>query len=203
MITIDSVQLALVVQKAQSNLFIDPLNKTFKEFKIDTPKRVAAFIAQCAHESQGFTRLEENLNYSEEGLIKTFPKRIDKEKAKLLARNPMAIANYLYANRYGNGDFSSGEGWRYRGRGLIMLTFKNNYKACGTSLGLALVDAPDMVLRHDIACEVAGWYWWTHNCNALADREEFGKITQIINGGNTGMSDRLRYWEKAKEVFGS
>lgn len=198
---INSVQLAQIAPKAQVHLFIDSLNDCLKEFKIDTPKRVAAFIAQCAHESQGFTRLEENLNYSEEGLLETFPNRVNKDDAKLLARNPIAIANYMYANRYGNGDFSSGDGWKYRGRGLIMLTFKNNYKACGTSLGLTLVETPDIVAQPKIACEVAGWYWWTHNCNALADRDDFGKITQIINGGNTGLSDRLRYWERAKEIF--
>ncbi len=198
---IDSLQLAKIVPNAQTDLFVEPLNNCLKEFKIDTPKRVSAFIAQCAHESQGFTRLEENLNYSEEGLLKTFPKRISKEHAKLLERNPIAIANYIYANRYGNGDFQSGDGWRYRGRGLIMLTFKNNYKACGVSLGLTLVETPDIVAQPKIACEVAGWYWRTHNCNALADKEDFGKITQIINGGNTGLSDRLRYWERAKEVF--
>ncbi len=198
---ISSLQLAQLVPYAKTDQFVAALNDCIKEFKIDTPKRFSAFIAQCAHESQGFTRLEENLNYSEEGLLKTFPKRITKEDAKFLARNPIAIANYIYANRYGNSDFKSGDGWRYRGRGLIMLTFKNNYKACGVSLGLTLVDTPDIVAQPKIACQVAGWYWWTHNCNALADRDDFGKITQIINGGNTGLSDRLRYWETAKEVF--
>jgi putative chitinase len=178
--------------------WLEPLKETFEKFEIDTIEKQASFIGQCAHESAHFKVLQENLNYSAQGLANTWPSRfsidqksnpkVPNEKANTLARKPEGIANSVYANRMGNGDEQSGEGHKYRGRGLIQLTGKDNYTACGLALGIDIVQNPDLLLEPKYACLSAGWYWNKNGLNALAGNIE--AITKKINGGLIGLEDR-------------
>lgn len=165
--------------------------------------RLGHFAAQVLHESIRLTAVEENLNYSESGLIATFPKRVTRADAKRLARRPEAIANHVYGGRYGNGAPGTGDGWRYRGRGLKQVTFANNYRACRDELRRVLAPAvvPDFLAKPDLlavspwAAHSAGWYWGTRSLNAYADRGDTAAhvraITIQINGGVNGLDDRV------------
>ena len=174
-------------------------------YGVNTMPRWAAFIAQVAHESAQFTRLVENLSYSVRGLMTTWPKRFPTEAAaKPYARNPEKLANFVYANRLGNGPPEGGDGWKYRGRGLIQVTGKANYAAAGTALGLPLVAQPAMLERPSDAVRSAAWFWQTHHLNELADAnslDAFEAITRRINGGFTGLAERVALWHKAQEVL--
>ncbi len=184
--------------------WLDALNATFDRFAINTPQRQACFIGQCAHESAGFKVLSENLNYSAKGLRATWPKRFpDDASAAALQRQPERIANRVYAGRMGNGDEASGDGWRYRGRGLIQLTGKANYQAAGRALGIDLLASPDLVAAAQYAALTAGWFWQGNNLNALADRLDHAAITQRINGGAHGLEDRIARSQAALKVLTS
>lgn len=173
-----------------------------ERFEINTPLRIAAFLAQCAHESGGFTRLVENLNYSAEALTRVWPKRFPSmEIAMRYHRQQEKIANSVYASRMGNGPESSGEGWKYRGRGLKQLTGKTNYTACGQGLGVDLVVNPDLLTNPEFASLSAGWFWKTNNCSPLADAREFELLTKRINGGLIGLADRKARYAKALACF--
>ena len=151
---------ALKITPIKAEEWIDAINETFERFDISTPERQACFLGQCAHESGGFATLKENLNYSAEGLTKVWPKRFPSlEAAQPYHRNPEKIANKVYADRMGNGDEASGEGFKYRGRGLIQLTGKDNYTRCGAALGLDLVNNPDLLLEPLAAARSAGSCW--------------------------------------------
>jgi putative chitinase len=177
------------------------LLRALEEVAITTPLRVAAFIAQAAHESAGYTRTVENLNYSAAGLLATWPTRFTQKTAQAYARRPERIANYVYANRHGNGDEASGDGWKYRGRGDIQITFRDNYRACGEALGVDLVAAPELLQLPEYAPRSAAWFWSTRDLNRLADRGLFKDITRRINGGLTGYADRLLYYTRALNVL--
>lgn len=167
----------------------EPLQKTFDKYEINTPKRQAAFIGQCAHESNNFKTLQENLNYSVEGLMKTWPSRFPEDMiAKQFARNPEKIANKVYAGRMGNSQ--EGDGWAFRGRGLIQLTGHDNYAAFAVASGLDCVRKPDLILEPDNACLSAGWFWNKKGLNSLADIGDIVTITKRINGGTIGLDDR-------------
>lgn len=174
-------------------------------YGIHSAARWAAFIAQAAHESAQFTRLVEGLSYSVRGLMVTWPKRFPTEaSAKPYARNPEKLANFVYGNRLGNGPPESGDGWRYRGRGLIQVTGKANYAEAGAALGLPLVLQPAMLERPTDAVRSAAWFWQKNRLNELADTgslESFEAITRRINGGLTGIADRVLLWHKAQEVL--
>jgi putative chitinase len=174
-------------------------------FGVNTAPRWAAFIAQVAHESAQFTRLVEGLSYSVRGLMTTWPKRFPTEKvAQPYARNPEKLANFVYGNRLGNGPPESGDGWRYRGRGLIQVTGKANYAQVGEALGLPLIAQPAMLERPTDAVRSAAWYWQRHGLNEMADAgsfEAFEAITRRINGGLTGLPDRVTLWHKAQEAL--
>lgn len=157
------------------------INKAMSNYGIDSVPRIAAFLGQTAHESMRYARLVENLNYSKQGLLDTWPTRFNEYSAISYAGQPEAIANYVYANRGGNGPEYSGDGWKYRGRGLIQLTLKSNYIACGAALRLNLVDDPDLLLDPENAGMAAGWYWDTHKCNAMADMLRYDAISLTIN----------------------
>ena len=151
--------------------WLEPLKETFEKYNIDTPKRQAAFIGQCMHESGGFKLLSENLNYSAKALMATWPSRFPTEEmANQYARTPEKIANKVYGGRMGNADESSGEGWKYRGRGIKQLTGKENYQRCSDALGVDLVENPDLLLEPKYAALSAGWFWNKHNLNDLADK---------------------------------
>ncbi len=180
----------------------DPLNETYERFDINTPERQAAFIGQCGHESGGFKTLKENLNYSAEGLQKTWPSRfLTLADAEPYARQPEKIANKVYAGRNGNGDEASGEGWSYRGRGCIQLTGKANYTAAGEDLGVDFLSDPDIVATPQYAALTAGWFWSTHDLNPLADARDDLAITKKINGGTNGLDDRIARTQKALDVL--
>ncbi len=171
------------------------------KYNIGTPARKAAFIAQISHESGRFSDIEENFNYSADGLLKTFPTHFTPDVAAKYARNPQTIANRVYASRMGNGDEASGDGWKFRGRGLIQITGKDNYHTCGAALGLDLIGNPDLLFNVSNAAASAGWFWFTHGCNELADHDNFAGITRKINGGLNGQAERLALFAQAEEVF--
>lgn len=176
--------IAAGIHPTQAKQFADPLHAAMKLNAIDTEARQAAFIAQCMVESQNFTRLEENLRYTTEGaVLRAFGKRALPHMPRLL-RNPKALANFAYANRNGNGDEASGDGWVFRGRGLFQLTGRANYKAAceGVGLGAAYLYRPELVAMPSDACLTAAWYWRANGCNQAIDAGMFDTTTRIING---------------------
>jgi putative chitinase len=178
-----------------------PLNQTFIKYDINNVKRQAAFIGQCAHESGNFKILQENLNYSAEGLMKTWPSRFaTKEIADQYARQPAKIAGKVYNGRLGN--TSEEEAAKYLGRGLIQLTGKENYERCGLAIGVDLLSDPNLLLDPRYAALSAGWFWNKHGLNELADAQEHGMITKRINGGTLGLDDRIAKTTKALSVLG-
>lgn len=182
--------------------WVDPLNEVFERFQIDTPQRQAAFLGQCAHESGMFTQLKENLNYSATALRATWPKRFpDDAIAKAYERQPVKIANKVYADRMGNGSEASGEPGKYLGRGLIQLTGKTNYKACGDALGLDLVGKPEQVEDPAVAALSAGWFWERNKLNGRADAKDWTGISKVVNGGTHGLGDRIAKSEKALAIL--
>jgi len=171
-------------------------------FEIDNEKRIAAFLAQTSHESMNYTRVIENLNYRWTSLRSVFPKYFPNDSlAKKYAHDQRAIANRVYANRMGNGPESSGDGWRYRGRGLIQLTGKYNYKKFGDSLGISLSEVPNFLETFDGAVISACWYWENKDLNYYADNDDIKSITKLINGGYIGLEDRIRKYSKILEIL--
>lgn len=180
--------------------WLAPLEETFVKYDISTPVRQAAFIGQCAHESGNFKILQENLNYSAEGLMKTWPSRFpSKEIADQYARQPAKIAGKVYNGRLGN--TSEEEAAKYLGRGLIQLTGKENYDHCGLGIGVDLLSNPALLLDPRYAALSAGWFWNKKGLNALADAGDAVTITKRINGGALGLDDRLAKTDKALRVL--
>ena len=192
-----------ITPKAPS-AWINALIAEMESQEINTPLRQSAFIAQIAHESSELTHLEENLNYSAERLMVIFPKKFPTlEFAQQYNRQPEKIANYIYANRMNNGDESSGDGWKYRGRGAIQITGKYNYQKYSTLSGKPLIDQPELLLDPIVGSQVVCLFWTQNGLNSLADVEDMETITRRINGGLIGISERMKYYEKAKEVLGT
>ena len=174
------------------------------KFELNTPLRLAHFLAQCGHESGGFTLMQENLNYSAKGLVGTFKKYFPTEAhAKPYERKPEMIANRVYANRMGNGDEASGEGWYFRGRGIIQITGKNNYTKCSQSLfeSNVLVENPDLLLEAEYAIHSACWFWSAARLNELSDSGDIKTMTKRINGGFIGLEDRINHYNHAIEIL--
>jgi putative chitinase len=173
------------------------------DYDIATPQRMAAFLAQCAHESGGFSAIKENLNYRAASLRKTFAKYFTTDEiAQQYANKPEKIANRVYANRMGNGDEASGDGYRYCGRGLIQLTGKDNYFWFATSLNLTPEQASDYMESFEGAAQSACWFWETNNLNQWADKGDIVTLTKRINGGTIGLEDRKKHYEHALHIFG-
>ena len=192
----------LKMKPAKAGEWIDAINATFEKFDISTPERQACFLGQCAHESGGFTALSENLNYSAASLCRVWPKRFPTvTDGQNYERNPQKIANKVYANRMGNGDEESGEGFAYRGRGLIQLTGKSNYEACGEAIGVDLVSNPDLVATPEYAALSAGWFWDKNHLNKFADANDMEGLTKKINGGTHGIEDRVARTQLALDVL--
>jgi len=186
------------------NQWYELLNTILPDYDIDTPHRVAAFMAQCGHESGGFTLLQENLNYSAKGLRGTFGKYFSTDEiAKQYERQPQKIANRVYANRMGNGDESSNDGWTYRGRGIVQITGKNNYIKVSQNMfeDDSLVQNPDMLLDPEYAIHSAGWFWTAAKLNDLADIGDLKLMTKRINGGYIGLEDRIHHYNHAIEIL--
>ncbi|BAO63244.1 lytic enzyme [Pseudomonas protegens Cab57] len=194
-------QLLQILPQARqvAGFFVPALNAAMARFKINSPVRMAAFIAQVGHESGRLTRMVENLNYSADRLRAVWPNRFDAALAAQVARKLEQIANIVYAGRMGN--TLAGDGWKYRGRGLIQLTGANNYRAAAAALGLDLVNHPELVEQPDAAALVAGWFWQSNGLNELADSGQFAKITRTINGGLTGHAERVALLDLAAKVL--
>lgn len=181
---------------------LGPLATAARRFEIVRRERVAHWLAQLGHESGGFARLEENLRYTTAGrLCAVWPSRFATEAdAAPFVDNPEGLANVVYAQRNGNGGVASGDGWAYRGRGLIQLTGRANYRAAGAAIGIPLESEPDRAAERWTAALVAGWFWWNKGLNREADRGPDGldEITRRINGGKHGLADRRRRYDAAR-----
>ena len=192
------------IASTQARLFAAPLAAAASQFQINTPARISAFIAQCRVESAQMTTLEEGLFYTTPERIRAiFPSRVKSlHQASLLARNPKGLANTVYADRLGNGDEASGDGWRFRGRGLKQLTGRTNYTAAARGLGRPYVTEPDLVAMPGDACLTAAWYWREAGCNALADSAQWDAITRAVNGPGMLQADlRRQYSEQSLLAF--
>lgn len=180
----------------------DALSILLPNYDINTPLRVAAFLAQCGHESGGFAFLRENLNYRAETLMKQWPKHFPTmEIAKQYERKPVMIANRAYANRMGNGDEASGDGWRYCGRGLIQLTGKDNYQDFADSIETPVEEIPDYLGTFEGATQSACWFWESRKLNREADVGDIKEMTRKINGGYLGLPDRYKHYHHALEII--
>jgi putative chitinase len=180
---------------------IDGINSAIQQADLSTPERLAAFIAQCAHESGGFKFLEENLNYKAESLCKVWPSHFNSEIANEYAHNPEKIASRAYANRMGNGDEESKDGWMYRGRGFLQTTGKKGYEELSDATQIDFVSNPDAVATPEGACVSAAVYWEKHRLNRFVDSNEFVGLTKAINGGTIGLDDRMARYNHALSVL--
>lgn len=210
MITLTSETLRKIYPLSRDiNRYLGALNMSMQECGIDTVDRARAFLAQVGHESSQLNTIEENLNYSAQGLRKIFPKYFPTQKEALaFARNPERIANRVYANRMGNGGEESGDGWAFRGRGLIQITGRDNYASMSSLMGKDLTIWPDALLLPLDACRSAALWWKANGLNALADklsgsgeRKTFEAITKRVNGGLNGIDDRWEIYQKAKAAI--
>lgn len=186
----------------------DDLIYAMAQFFVDNWDRVAAFMAQIDIESGGLRHREENLNYSAERLLQVFPRHFRGVDVNQYARIPQKIANRVYANRMGNGNEASGDGWRYRGRGLIQLTGKNNYAAFGKAMGMSVEDTSDYMGTSEGACMSAAWFWHSNGLNKIADRKQIDEISRIINAGPNGslsavhgLDKRRASYQRAVQIF--
>ena len=178
-----------------------PLIDTFIKYNISTTQRQAAFIGQCQHESNNFRTLEENLHYSADGLMRTWPSRFPSaDVAQQYANNPEKIANKVYAGKLGNNQ--ENDGWTFHGRGLIQLTGRENYERCGEAIGVDLINQPQLLVEPHYAAMSAGWFWNKAGLNALADSKDYDTMTKRINGGLNGLDDRKLKIAKALSVLG-
>jgi len=181
-------QLLQILPKARpvAGVFLPAINRAALRWKIDSRVRMAAFLAQIGHESGQLRSLVENLNYSAEALARTWPSRFTPQTASTYARQPEKIANKVYGGRMGNGPEASGDGARYRGRGLIQLTGRDNYRAAGLALGLPLEHQPELLEQAEHAAQSAAWWWSKHGLNELADAGRTQDIGSVINTGQPG-----------------
>jgi putative chitinase len=181
--------------------WLEPLNAVMQKYEINTNLRKAAFIGQCAHESNNFTRLEESLNYSPERLMEVWPSRFpDLATAMKYAHQPQLLANKVYAGRLGN--TQENDGYTYKGRGLIGITGKDSYANCGSGLGVDLISQPNLLIEPKYAALSAGWFWNKKSLNALADIKDYETMTKRINGGLLGLNDRKAKIAKALAILG-
>ena len=191
-------------KNAYLDYWVHALNEILPEYEINTPQRVAAFIAQTAHESGNYVFLKENLNYKAASLRKVFPKYFpDDATAAAYANKGERIANRVYANRMGNGDEHSGDGYRYCGRGLIQLTGKDNYTWFADSLSISPEEASEYMATFEGACQSACWFWEANNLNQYADKGDILMLTKRINGGTIGLEDRIKHYNHALHVLGA
>lgn len=201
---IDENEFKLMFPRAKNvEEWVNAINTVLPEHGIDSGPRLWMFLAQCGHESAGFTVFQENLNYSRDALLRVFPKYFTPEMASRYARNPVAIANRVYANRMGNGDEASGDGWRYRGKGPIQITGKDNTTAFLDMYfdGYDPDVAPDELLKPEVGIAAACWFWNSRNLNKWSDEEDIVKVTKLINGGTHGLDDRRNRYAFIKKLF--
>ena len=193
--------IALLPRNKDTQEWCELLNEMMPMYEINTEERIAGFIAQCSHESAQFTVLEENLNYSADALGKIFGKYFKDRDAEDYHRQPEKIANVIYANRMGNGDTESGEGYKFRGRGVIQLTGKDNYSRFASACGKDLDEVIEYLSTKRGALHSALWYWDSRKLNEVADRKDIKEMTKKINGGYIGLEDREHHFEKALRLM--
>jgi len=197
-------QLKQMVKNPHIGHWHEALDQLLDDYEINTPLRVAHFVAQCAHESGNFVFIKENLNYKAASLQKIFAKYFPTaELAAQYANRPEKIANRIYANRMGNGPEASGDGYRYCGRGLIQLTGKDNYTFFAGSLNIPVEEASDYLATFEGAAQSACWFWEQNNLNRFADANDTKGLTRAINGGYIGLEDRIKHTEHALHVLGA
>jgi putative chitinase len=196
-------QLKVVMPKLKNAEQILPfLQKWMAHYGISTPVRISHFLAQIAHESSELTKFKENLNYSAEALHRIWPSRFSIETSKKYARKPEMIANRAYAEKGGNGDEESGDGWKYRGRGAIQCTLKNNYALAAKDWDVDLLNQPELLEEPDFGIRSACWFWWKNGLNKLADSgSSVSDITGKINPAKLGLIEREKYFSKAFALF--
>lgn len=194
--------LAVFPRARDASSLVANINDLFLQMNIRQKEDVAMFLAQCGHESGEFTVFEENLNYSAESLMRVFPRHFPNLAiANQYARKPVDIANRVYANRMGNGPENSGDGWKFRGRGIIQLTGRDNYRRCSLSLyknEKVLLDDPDLLLKTRDSVQAAGWFWRTRDLVGIRDIE---RATRIINGGLNGLEHRKSLYERLMRIL--
>ncbi len=196
-------QLKQMVKNPYIDHWYNALEQLLDDYEINSPQRVAAFVAQCAHESGNFVFIKENLNYKAASLRKIFGKYFPTDElAAQYANRPQSIANRIYANRMGNGDEASGDGYRYCGRGLIQLTGKDNYTFFAGSLDISVEEASEYLETFEGAAQSACWFWEQNNLNQWADKGDILTLTKRINGGTIGLEDRIRHYNHALHVMG-
>jgi putative chitinase len=196
-------QLKQMVKNPYIDHWYEALDQLLPDYGIDSPLRVAHFIAQCAHESGNFVFIKENLNYKAASLRKVFPKYFPTDElAAQYANRPERIANRVYASRMGNGPEESGDGWRYCGRGLIQLTGKDNYTFFAGSLDISVEEAAEYLATFEGAAQSACWFWEQNKLNRFADANDIKGLTRAINGGQIGLEDRIKHTNHALHVLG-
>lgn len=200
---------AMGIRHALAVQWLPHISEAAHRYKIDAnPRRVAAWMATVAHESARLTRVVENLNYSAEGLARTWPARYadmtgqPNATARRIARRPEDIANLTYAGRMGNGSAGSGDGWKYRGRGLIQITGRANYEATSKAIGEDFVSQPEQLEQPYYAALSAAEWWHRHGCNQIADTGDMAAVTRKVNGGLNGLNDRLNLYSAALAYLG-
>lgn len=199
---LDQLQAIMPAARSRAVAYIEPINHSMDKWHIDTPLRVAAWLVQLAHESRQLQDVEENLNYRAKGLRDTWPSRFTINDALKYEHKPQLIANRAYANRYGNGNEASGDGWRYRGRGPLQITFKANYEKCGRAIGCDLVKDPDLLLLPQWGALAAGWFWYTADLNDEADKGDLAGIRKIINGPSMlGLAETKVFYKTALKIL--
>ena len=197
-------QLREMVKNPHIEHWYEALNQLLPEYDINTPHRIAHFVAQCAHESGSFRFIKENLNYRAASLRATFPKYFPTDDlARQYEKRPEAIANRVYANRMGNGDEASGDGFRYCGRGLIQLTGKDNYTFFAGSLDISVEEASEYLATFEGSAQSACWFWEQNKLNRFADANDTKGLTRAINGGYIGLEDRIKHTEHALHILGA
>lgn len=206
MITLELLQaMCSKTKKTVLESYVEPLNTVAEYYEMfENPRRVAGFLAQIAHESGGFNAVVENLNYSAQGLRKIFPKYFPNDEiANQYARQSQKIANRVYANRMKNGDEASGDGFRFRGRGLIQLTGRDNYTKFAEALDMSIEDTISYLETPNGAVASAGWFWDNNKLNQFCDRDDFVTLTKRINGGTIGLADRQHHYHLALKHLGA
>jgi putative chitinase len=188
-------------RKATLEKYVDALNETLEKYEITTPQRIAMFMAQVGHESGGLTITEESLNYRPERLQVIFPKYFHNVDVNEYAHKPEKIANRVYSNRMGNGDEESGDGYKFRGRGFIQITGRDNYTGFSKDNGMSVDEAVEYMETPEGACMSAGWFWNKHGLNGFADRNDCRGATVRINGGTIGLEEREEIYKEALELF--
>jgi putative chitinase len=205
-------KLRLLMPRCDADKWAPLLSQAMDRYALDkTTWRTCCFLATIAHESAECLKLVENLNYSADALLRVFPRYFTAEQAADYARKPARIASRVYASRNGNGDEESGDGWQYRGRGLLQITGRGNYLECGNAMGLDLVSVPSLLETPEYAAESAAWWFDRHRCIEQADTRNFRGVSGIVNCGRpdvpetriNGWGDRLAYYTHALEIFGA